>query len=234
MKNLRKILSLLTLIALLLSTFSIQATTTPDYYMEGATLRVNAKSGLKLREEPSLNSRVFTTMSWGDEVTVLNTLEFERSQTIELVEGNWVYVSFNGFKGFTFDGFLTDLPLAESNFDLFELIELSYDVVEQKDTILSNEGSEHRTRIYENGFELRNYFTEGGTFTELVLPNTRMSEAYMLCQNTLPVFKEFMKRIRVKRDEERHIVQYKGDDEFTEIIIREEGDGVVVSMYSGC
>lgn len=231
MKNSKRIFSLLTLFALLLSTFSAEATT-PNHYMEGAQLRVTAKSGLKLREEPSLNARVFTTMDWGDEVVVLNTLNFERSQTIELVEGNWVYVSFNGFKGFTFDGFLSDLPLPESDFDLFELIDLSYDVVDHSDTILSD--SEQRVRIYENGFELRNYFGEGGTFTELTLPQTRLSEAYMLCQNTIPGFQDFMKSIRVKRDTERHIIEYYSGDEFTEIKIREVGDGVVVSLFSGC
>ncbi len=233
MKNAKRIFSLLTLFALLLSTISLQANT-PNHYMEGAQLRVTAKSGLKLREEPSLNSRVFTTMDWGDEVIILNTMNFERSQTIELVEGNWVYVSYNGFKGFTFDGFLSDLPLPESNFDLFELIDLTYDVVEQRDSILSEEGSEQKVRIYANGFELRNFYGEGGSFTELVLPQTRLSEAYMLCQNTIPGFHDFMKNIRVKRDSDRHIVEYYSDDEYKEIKIREEGDGVVVSLFSGC
>ena len=233
MKNTRKIFSILVLFALLLSTISVQATT-PNNYMEGAVLQVIAKSGLKLREEPSLNARVFTTMDWGDEVTVLNTMGFERSQTIELVEGNWVYVSYQGFKGFAFDGFLSDLPLPASNFDLFELIELTYDVVEYRDSVLSDLGSEQKVRIYENGFELRNFYSDGGTFTELVLPNTRLSEAYMLCQNTIPSFDEFMKNIRVKRNADRQIIEYKSDYELTEIKIREVGGGVVVSLFSGC
>ena len=232
MKNLKKIISILALFALLFNCNSVQAT--PNNYIEGARLQVIAKSGLKLREEPSLNSRVFTTMDWGEEVTVLNTMGFQRSQTIELVQGNWVYVEYRGFKGFTFDGFLSDLPLPASDFDLFELIELTYDVIEQKDTVLTDIGQEQKIRIYENGFELRNFFSEGGTFTELVLPDTRLSEAYMLCQNTIPSFEEIMKTIRVKRNENRQIIEYKGEYDFTEIKIREEGNGVVVSLFSGC
>ncbi len=232
MKSIKNWFSLLALTVLLISS-STALEAIPENYIEGAVLRVNAKSGLKLREEPSLNARVFTTMDFGEEVTVLNTLGFQRTQTIELVQGNWVYVEYRGFKGFAFDGFLTDLPLPTSNFDLLELIELTADVVTDS-VAIGDHGQEKTVKIYENGIEVNNIDGEGGVFIEVVLPDTRLSEAYVLCMNTIPDFEEMMKTMRVKRDDERNIVAYKSQYDYKEVQIKAVGGKVVVRMYAGC
>lgn len=237
MKNLVKIISLITFCALFTNLNVLQAADNnynPKTYIEGDVLKVNAKSGLLLREEPSLNARVFTKMKFGDEVRVLNTLNFDRQQTIELVEGNWVFVEFNGFKGFAFDGFLSDLPLPASTFDLFELIELTYDVIEQTDTIVS--GQEKSVSVYDNGFEINSFYGNGGEYKEVKLANTRIAEAYVMCVNTIPQFGEFMKRMRVKRNKKGQIVQYKSSFGMNAITIKEKGDEVIVSYFTehGC
>ena len=88
--------------------------------------------------------------------------------------------------------------------------------------------------LSKNDLELRYIFSEGGTFTEVILPETRLAEAYVLCMNTIPSFEEFMRNMRVKRNEDRSIREYKSAIEFSEIKIKEKGDSVVVTLFSGC
>jgi len=231
MKNLGKII-----IAVLFFAFTLNvqnAFATHGNYLEGDILKVTAKSGLKLRAEPSLNSRVFAKMQLGDEVRVLNTLRFDRAQTIELVEGSWVYVYYNGMEGFAFDGFLSTLPTPSNEFSLTELIELNYDVMEAQDTTYAGEQMK-RTKRYQNGIEVMNYYGEGGGYTEVRLPGIRLSEAYVLCMNTLPEFEDFAKRMRVKRDEDRNIIEYSSSTDYTEMNVKEDDGVVVISLFSGC
>ncbi len=231
MKNLKRIVVAVLFFAFVLNVSNVYAD--QGNYIEGDQLKVIARSGLKLREEPSLNSRVFAKMQMGDEVTVLNTLSFERKQTIELVEGTWIYVDYHGMKGFTFDGFLSNLPTPTNDFSITELIELTYDVVDTQDTIYAGDQYK-KVQRYENGIEVMNYIGEGGGYTEVRLPGARLSEAYMLCMTTLPEFQEFARRMRVKRDSDRNIIEYSSSTEYTEMTIKEEDGEAVISLFSGC
>lgn len=238
MKNLKKVIIAVLFLAFIANVQTAFANhgdkvKTKANYMEGDVLRVSTKSGLKLREEPSLNSRVFAKMQMGDEVTVLNTLSFEREQTIELVEGSWVYVDYHGMTGYTFDGFLSKLPLPSNGFSITELIELHYDVVSSRDTVYAGEQMKN-TRVYENGIEVMNYYGEGGGYTEVRLPGVRLSEAYVFCMNTMPEFVEFAKRMRVKRNKNKAIIEYSSETEYTEMTIKEEDGVAVISTFSGC
>lgn len=79
-----------------------------------ASLFVNASSGLSLREGTNLRSNKILTLPYGSEVIKIST-PANTKMTVEGITGNMVEVSYQGAKGFAFDGYLSPIapPKAE-------------------------------------------------------------------------------------------------------------------------
>jgi len=52
--------------------------------------------------------------------------------------------------------------------------------------------------------------------------------------NTMPEFNEFAKRMRVKRNKNKDIIEYSSGTEYMEITIKEVDGVAVISTFSGC
>lgn len=81
-------------------------------YSIGDTLYTYAFNGLKLREQPTLNSKVLHVIEFGQKVQITDVSKNEYDERIEIdkIKGNWVAINFNEIKGFVFDGYLSKLP----------------------------------------------------------------------------------------------------------------------------
>lgn len=75
--------------------------------IDTSLLFVFAKSGLKLRTAPNLESETIKIAQYGHAV---KPLFVEKSDTIEQINGNWLEVDYRGEVGFMFDGYLSRLP----------------------------------------------------------------------------------------------------------------------------
>jgi len=65
---------------------------------------VIAKSGLRLRDEPSVNSKIITTIKSGEHVLIIR--ENVKSETISGHTGSWIYVEYLGKQGWVFDAYI--------------------------------------------------------------------------------------------------------------------------------
>lgn len=162
-------------------------------FIEGQELNVLAKSGLKLREAP-IAGKTLSIIPYGAQVTVLNSSEFTcLEDQIEWTKGRWIEVSYEGQRGFVFDGFLSDFPLPELEFELnqFEMdlmypLEawVEYRLVEtgQKvDTLINNHGGNKTIQHFTDGKWMKE--DKGEMYSvELHLVNVRLMDVYQLLQ----------------------------------------------------
>ncbi len=86
-------------------------------YQIGDTLKVFTLGGVRLREGVTISSEVLATMKLGDKVVVLDHFNFDNKhlQTIEGFKGHWIQVQFDTIKGYAFDGFLSSLPIPQTD-----------------------------------------------------------------------------------------------------------------------
>jgi len=77
--------------------------------LNASVLFVNTKSGLKLRENPSIKGVVINIVKYGESVELIDA-EKEVTETIDHVNGKWVKVKFKDEIGFMFDGYLSIFP----------------------------------------------------------------------------------------------------------------------------
>lgn len=65
-------------------------------------------SKLNVRESPSVNSRILTTLEWGDTVhpISIDSLEMPTRDTINNIEGYWMNVQFKNYTGYAFSPYL--------------------------------------------------------------------------------------------------------------------------------
>lgn len=99
----KQIAALLFLMGLTLPVFAVKG------YQEGDTLHVLALSGLRLRDQPG-GKTVLATLPYGSTLVVQEAQPGDRNETVENIAGHWVLVSWQGQKGYLFDGFLSVLP----------------------------------------------------------------------------------------------------------------------------
>lgn len=102
---------------LIIFTFTQYSFTQNFNYKQGDTLKIFALSGLKLRNEGNTNSKVLTTIKFGEKVIILDTFQFDKKnvQIVEGFSGRWVKVQYDSLEGYTFDGFLSFLPMPKTN-----------------------------------------------------------------------------------------------------------------------
>lgn len=97
------------LFAILLSIFNTDLRANEPSYCEGSYLTVVARSGMRLRMEPSMGSKTVRVIPYGEDVCVENTYGFEESlsERIGWADGHWILVSYSGTYGYMFDAFLS-------------------------------------------------------------------------------------------------------------------------------
>jgi hypothetical protein len=66
---------------------------------------VDAEGGLRVREEPNINSKVIKSLKYGDRVSTINYSE--NTSVIDGIEDNWISIKLSKNKiGWVFGGFL--------------------------------------------------------------------------------------------------------------------------------
>ena len=100
------------LIVVILNLMCSEMTSQNLNYSIGDKLYTYALSGLKLREQPTLNSKVLHVIEFGQKVQITDIIKNENEERIEIdnIKGNWVAIKFNEIKGYVFDGYLSKLP----------------------------------------------------------------------------------------------------------------------------
>ena len=187
-------------------------------YQDGELLSISARSGLKLRALPNLSADVITIMHRGDEVCVIDDFDFkpEMADRISWMDGHWIYVEFNGTRGYVFDGFLTKLPeVEEDNEFCFPCYDLVYALdnyltgnfhqVGVVDTVHENDYLIRYKTILQGDIELTRSEGEGWFGIHIIWKNQRMSEIVNLFRNMI-LDKEELKEF------ERGIIYKEGSD----------------------
>jgi len=72
---------------------------------------INAKSGLNVREKPSIKGEKLTKLNYNEKVYVTDTLQVA---TIGKVTGKWLEIQFPGIKGYIFSPYISKLPNSKS------------------------------------------------------------------------------------------------------------------------
>ena len=156
-------------------------------YKQGDELVVWAKSGLNLREEPNIQSKVISKIVLGETVVVqegkkiqdLNiidkqTLADGQSFTMTL-RGSWVKVKFNDNEGFLFDAYLSKIKY-EKDKSLHELL------IDQKE--ICNEYKHDfrgRITILNDGTFIKNFYGESYGGYNIMIPFLPFEEAFIIC-----------------------------------------------------
>ena len=161
-------------------------------YKQGDELVVWAKSGLNLREEPNIQSKVISKIVLGETVVVqegkkiqdLNiidkqTLADGQSFTMTL-RGSWVKVKFNDNEGFLFDAYLSKIKY-EKDKSLHELL------IDQKE--ICNEYKHDfrgRITILNDGTFIKNFYGESYGGYNIMIPFFSFEEAFIICIALIP------------------------------------------------
>ncbi|HYG00802.1 MAG TPA: SH3 domain-containing protein [Chryseosolibacter sp.] len=75
---------------------------------------VVVKSGISIREEPTLNSNKVASVKFGEMVEVLN--QNEQKDTVDGMNGNWVRIAYDQYVGYVFDAYLGRFAKHDKNF----------------------------------------------------------------------------------------------------------------------
>ncbi len=158
-------------------------------------LKVMAKSGLKLRLEPNLDSPVIDVIRYGAELEVEEDfVPLNTAFKIDWVEGKWIKVKYNGQIGFVFDGFLSKLSAPIEDAELTENINgLSYSLYEWafnnynflgSDTLSDSEFATSTMNNLE-GNDLFVYGSNEMARVEFTLSEIRIMDAYHLLESMM-------------------------------------------------
>jgi len=167
-------------------------------FIEGQQLSIVAPSGLSLRDAPSQLAKILDVIDFGEEVTVINSSEVVcKSEKIDWVEGEWILVEYQGQRGFMFDGFLSNLPLPENEFEiahndmdiihsLDSWVNYHYDMSLTPDTLTENDHAYKTVHYFDNNQKLIKTDELGYFRMDVYLSDVRIMDAYHLLVNMLP------------------------------------------------
>jgi len=111
-----------------------------------------ALSGIKLREDKNLDSKILINIPYGEKVIVLNeTLDYFE---IDNIIGNWVKIRYKDIEGYVFGGYLSVLPApSRKHFSVGEI----YSLKEYNSVYYNNKGK--LISKNENDYLFKIYFT---------------------------------------------------------------------------
>ncbi|GLR16805.1 SH3 domain-containing protein [Portibacter lacus] len=158
-------------------------------------LKVMAKSGLKLRLSPNLDSPVLDVIQYGESVT--QTDDFVPSLekfNVNWVKGSWIKVNYNNQVGFIFDGFVSELSVPSEALEFASTInEISQAVYNYSfhkypwiatDTLTDNEMALTTLSIL-GETELFVHDSEYMSKVEATIPNVRIMDVYHLVESMM-------------------------------------------------
>ena len=192
----------------LMVVFYIQIWATNDQgFVEGTQLYVMANSGLTLREAPNKDAEVLEVVDFGSVVHVLNQPDSVQSyEMINWVEGQWLFVEYDGVTGYMFDGYLSDLPLPIYEFEKCQLdLDLIYpleswaevNLGESESKVIEAGALKKITDQYLGGEKLVRSQKDETYKLELYLSDVRLMDAYHLLQSMI----ETKSRLETFKDE---------------------------------
>lgn len=212
-------------------------------------LTVMAKSGLKLRVQPSLDAPTLEVLQYGEDVTVSSDfVPTDNTTRIEWVEGNWIKVKHGDQEGFVFDGFLSPLnvPIHDTDFsvDINGLSHALYSWVFNNysqlgtDTILVNESSQMLAYNFNEGI-LESYASPSLNKVTWEMEEVRIMDAYHLLESML-----YTKKMRsvykantvFYTDKQGDVNKIKINDDLVEITRTDNGKVKITckSIIEGC
>lgn len=145
-------------------------------YEVGSKLYVLSEKGLNLRESASPESKKLVLLTYGSQVLVVNkypTKEFKSDG----ISGKWVEVQFKSFKGFVFDGYLSNYIAPQKGCKNFKDY-LTKNLGPGKKEIVSAGDYEGQTAIRFSKSIL--FLGEGGDTFDLFFPGISMEELYLI------------------------------------------------------
>jgi hypothetical protein len=186
-------------------------------FVEGSQLYVMANSGLTLRIEPRLDSESLGVVEYGSSVQVLNQPDsIQRSEILNWVEGKWIFVEYDGVKGYMFDGYLSDLPIpiyeferCQMDLDLIYPLESWVDVNLGEITSKTIEAGVLKKVVseYVGGEKMMRSQKNSHYKLELYLTDVRLMDAYHLLQSMI----DTKSRLEIFTDETTFIKDLEGD-----------------------
>lgn len=196
--------------------FQMWATNGPGF-VEGTQLYVVANSGLTLRMEPTANSESLGIVEFGSSVEVLNQPDsIQKYEKLNWVEGNWIYVDYDGVTGYMFDGYLSDLPMpiyefekCQMDLDLIYPLESWVDVnlgISETDIVEAGTLKKVIDR-YVGGEKLIRSQKNDDYKLELYLNDIRLMDAYHLLQSMI----DSRSRLETYKTESTFIEDRNGD-----------------------
>lgn len=232
------------LIAILVILFSTTSYSNSPQFVEGELLSVMTPSGLTLRVAPDKNSEELIVIPFTDQVLVLKQTATTKVEKIDWVEGQWLFVDYEGIEGYIFDGYLSNLAIPKYDFEKCELdMELVYPLESWSDINLGEYKSDTTvagvmnrvTTIYDSGDKRISTIKNKEHKLELYLNDVRLMDAYHLLvtmlddDSSVNTFKENSKFFNDK-DGELYKVKIDIDNPIT--IRKMSNKRVKVSVWS--
>lgn len=212
-----------------------------------------AKSGLIIRDTPSITGNRIGKLAYGDSIRVvektekrymMKVLEIEEDTRSVLndfyLKGNWVKIMVEDEEGFVWDGYLSRFPALQFiSYTNLELIETwanrEFGVTREISSkpILNSDYSK-REITFTNGISLNSEITGGGGSEVIVIPGARINEGFLLFdlndyfnEYAEPGFDQY--RILIESDSSIILIS-----EFGEISIKQDGDKLIIFSEGGC
>ncbi len=244
MKNLKVLIAALSLL--------ISSQVFANNYIEGDQLTVVAPSGLKLRADAHTNSQVLKVIDYGSLVEVLNTFSFEddKSQVVDWIKGQWIYISYEGIQGYVFDSYLSRLPLpmTEDEFcidcqdfvsPLENYFDMNFAIIEANETMGDLIEEFKFNYILENDITMVKQGGYGWWGVTIEMEGYRMSDALNIFRSMILNKKElgkFEKSLIYVEDENGEInkIQIRYNDNPVTIKKNKQGNIVIEALTSCC
>lgn len=192
-----KIVRLMKDLTIILAFLAVCTTVFANNPNTGQTLQVIANSGLKMRLSPDLTGDVIAVIPYAEQVEILELPQKKDLMTSEYVSGEWLLVEYEGQTGYVFDGYLTNLPIPEYEFELNSnerylihsvesYADFRYLATKSPDSTSYKNGMTKVVQHYDNGNKMTKIYDGDYFKLELELEQARVMDAYHLILSMLP------------------------------------------------
>lgn len=173
--------------------------------VENIDIRYNwAKSGLNIREEPNINSKVIEIIPFAEELEILFdsiakdfSVEITEVFSIEncvhqsglYIEGGWVKIKYKLIVGYVFDGFLSKFPPLEYVLDesgnkyveeLNNYLDRNFKAQSTQETRYPDSDYYKKITLFKNGIIYESTGSTGWYDRIIIVPNMSMKEGILL------------------------------------------------------
>lgn len=204
--------------------------------------KVIAFSGLKMRSNPSMDSKVIKIIPFGESVEIQERQQL--NHTVEWLEGEWIKVNYEGRTGYVLDAFLTSLPIpvndyelsqhdADITYPLLSWVEHNYNIVSKSDTI-ENHNHYKIVQHFEDGIHMSRKESYHAFQVTVEIPGIRLGDAYNLTRSLLltKLERELFEEQSLFISNSQSIVDKIKIDLDAPIEISQSSDGVEIKVIS--